>query len=195
MSAVMADAIPRRHPERELPSRHLEIASTRVQRRSRPKSFYALVAVGCLFSIVIVQLLISIMVSNGAYQISALQFQLKELTRDQQSLTDQLRVLTSPQNLSDTAETLGMVPNSSTAYLRLSDGVVLGTPHAAAAGKTLLHAQDGGPLIPNQLLNGLNLTPVSVVSPSTATTGAPESGVSAISVTSDNSGLPTPISR
>ncbi|MEO6941636.1 MAG: hypothetical protein ABI238_04405 [Terrimesophilobacter sp.] len=195
MSAVPA-AAPRRSPS-EVPShpRRLDVVSTRQQRKARPKSAYALVTVAGLFAILIAQLLLSIVVSNGAYQISSLQQQQKELTRDQQSLTEQLQVLESPQHLAANAEALGMVTNSSTAYLRLSDGAVLGKPVAAKASTGIRHGADGAPLIPNELLNGVALTPVSSVGAAPPAAGAPEPQGSTGSVASNNAGLPSPTTR
>ncbi|MCB1281212.1 MAG: hypothetical protein KDB18_06785, partial [Salinibacterium sp.] len=106
MSALPVEA-PRRHPVQPAPRRHLDVVSTRVQKKARPKAVYALVTVAGLFAILIAQLLLSIMVSDGAYQISSLQQEQKELSRDQQSLTEQLQVLESPQHLAANAQALG----------------------------------------------------------------------------------------
>jgi len=194
MSALPVEA-PRRHPAQPAPRRHLDVVSTRVQKRARPKAVYALVTVAGLFAILIAQLLVSIMVSDGAYQISALQQQQKELSRDQQTLTEQLQVRESPQHLAANAQALGMVTNSSTAYLRLSDGTVIGQPVAATASNGIRTGTDGGPLIPNQLLAGVGLTPASAVQTAPATAGAPAANASSASVASIDAGIPSPITR
>lgn len=175
--------------------RKLDIVQTRSQKRARPKSFYALVTVGGLFAILVAQLLLSIVVSDGAYQISALQQQQKELARDQQSLTEELHVLESPQHLAANAEQLGMVTNSNMAYLRLSDGAVLGNPAAAIPNDVILHGADGGPLVQNQLLNAVSLASITPASSTTVTPGAPQTPVVAGSVASNDAGLPSPITR
>ncbi|MBN9150509.1 MAG: hypothetical protein KF692_10840 [Cryobacterium sp.] len=194
MSALPVEA-PRRHPVQPAPRRHLDVVSTRVQKKARPKAVYALVTVAGLFAILIAQLLLSIMVSDGAYQISSLQQEQKELSRDQQSLTEQLQVLESPQHLAANAQALGMVTNSSTAYLRLSDGTVIGKPVAATASSGIRTGTDGGPLIPNQLLASVGLTPASSVHSATPTAGAPEANGSSTSVASSDAGIPSPITR
>lgn len=194
MSAVPARE-PRRRSETGANPRRLDVVSTRQQRKARPKSVYALATVGGLFAILVAQLLLSIVVSDGAYQISSLQQQQKELTRDQQSLTEQLQVLESPQHLAANAEVLGMVTNSSTAYLRLSDGAVLGKPLAARATTGLRQGKGGLPLIPNELLTGVALTPVSTVGDATTIAGAPGSQQSTGSVASNDAGLPSPNTR
>lgn len=195
MSAVPLEV--ERRPPAAAPhqSRTLDVVPTRNQRKSRPKSFYALVTVSGLFAILVAQLLLSIVVSDGAYQISALQQEQKELARDQQSLTEELHVLESPQNLAANAEQLGMVTNSSNAYLRLSDGAVLGNPAVAASSGVILLGADGGPLVQNQLLNGVPLTPIDPVSSTTSVSGAPQSPVATGSVPPDDAGLPSPITR
>lgn len=199
MSAV-AVRVPRREPVEEVGHRRrLDVVSSREQKRSRPKAVYALVTVGGLFAILVAQLLLSIVVSDGAYQISTLQQQQRELGRDEQSLTEQLHVLESPQHLAANAEALGMVTNSSMAYLQLSDGKVLGKPLAATASSGIRHGKDGAPLIPNELLSGVALTPVSSVAGvdagAGAATGAPGSQDGIGSVASNDAGLPSPNTR
>ncbi len=140
-------------PEHELPpvAPRIEIVPTRTQRRARPKIAYAAVVVAGVLAIVVTQLMISIGLSDGAYEISSLQTQQKELDRTNQTLTEQADKLSSPQNLAAAAESLGMVANSAPVYLRLSDGAVLGTPVAAAAGTPSVTG--GQALIPNSLLS------------------------------------------
>ena len=123
---LAAEFAPEFAPDVEQQRRHIEIVATRAQRRARPRLVYAAVTVAGLFAILIAQLLLSIMVSDGAYKIAALQGVQKELSRDQQTLSEQLHVLQSPQHLAANAESLGMVANTSTAFLRLSDGKVIG---------------------------------------------------------------------
>ncbi len=195
MSALPLEA-PRHSPEFVPPQpRRLDVVPTRGQRRARPKSFYALITVAGLFAILVAQLLLSIVVSDGAYQISALQQQQKELSRDHQTLMEELNVLESPQHLSANAEQLGMVTNSNTAYLRLSDGAVLGSPGAATASGSIMQGADGGPLVPNQLLKGVPLTPLTQVSSTTSVSGAPQSPATSGSVPSNDAGLPSPVNQ
>jgi hypothetical protein len=172
--------------------RHIEIVSTRAQRRARPRVVYALLTVAGLFAILIVQLLMSIAVSDGAYQIARLQTQQTELTRDRQVLAEHLRVLNSPQNLAANAESLGMVANTSSTFLRLADGKILGTPEAAKASAGSVVGPDGALLIADSLLNGVALlTP----QPGSTTTGAPTDPTVLGSVASEPEGLPAPITR
>lgn len=111
--------------------RHVEIVTTRAQRRARPKLAYAVVTIGALFAIFLAQLLLSILVSDGAYQVSALQDQQKDLLRTQDALTEQLNVLDSTQNLSAQAAHLGMVPNKYPYALDLGTGTTYALPGSA----------------------------------------------------------------
>lgn len=74
------------------------------------------------------RLLISVATDANAYAIAEKAQLSKNLTRDAQFVQEQLNVLNSPQNLSATAEKLGMISNSNPAYLRISDGKVWETP-------------------------------------------------------------------
>ena len=134
----------------------IQVVATRAQRKSRPRVFYAIVTVGVIFGIIVSQLLMSVVVSSGAYEIAELQQQNKELGRTYQSMTQDLDRLASPQNLAANAEALGMVTNSTPVYLRLSDGAVLGEPVAASPNAGVISGNRGG-LIPNSLLNDVAL--------------------------------------
>lgn len=152
VSTATSYSLPARSPrEAQEHPRHIEIISTRGQRRARPRIVYGLVAVGGLFLILMAQLLLSIALSGGSYQISALQTEQRNLARDQQTLTESLRVLQSPQNLAARATTLGMVMNNTgSGWLRLSDGAILKDPSAAAS--TSATDASGQSLIGNELL-------------------------------------------
>ncbi|TXN30677.1 hypothetical protein [Lacisediminihabitans profunda] len=191
-------SMPARSPrEVEEHPRHIEIVTTRSQRRARPRVVYALVAVTGLFVILIAQLLLSIVLSQGSYDISALQATHKELSRDQQALSENLRVLESPQNLAGRAEQLGMVLNTSGyGWLRLSDGAVLAAPTAADAASTV--GANGAALIPNVLLTPEMLASQSAAPGATGATttgtaaGAPATAGTGGSVASQPGALPAP---
>ena len=197
MSASVAYSFPATaSPAPQPQQRHIEIVSTRSQRRERPRLFYAVVTVGGLFAILLAQLLLSIVISDGAYEISALQVQQKELVRDQQTVTEQLQVLQSPQHLAANAAALGMVTNANPVYLRLSDGMVFGAPAPATASSSTALGDDGA-LIANSLLVDVPLaTPAApeVTAPA-STSGAPAADTAARSVASRTEGLPSPITR
>jgi hypothetical protein len=182
---------------REPTKSHIEIVATRSQRRARPRIVYALVAVGGLFLILIAQLMMSILLSNGAYQISSLQSTQKNLVRDQQTLTESLQVLQSPQNLAMQAESLGMVINSNgSGRIMLSTGAVLNPPTAAGAANATVTG--AGALIANSLLvPGMTAAEKAAAVAAAGTTpgatspGAPTAATATGSVTSGSIPAPT----
>ncbi|CAN5172967.1 hypothetical protein BH09ACT6_BH09ACT6_11560 [soil metagenome] len=156
----------------------LSLASTLVLRRRKPKLAYAAVVVIGVFAIVVTQLMLSIGLSNGAYQIESLQAQQKDLGRSNESLSEKLDGLSSPQNLAASAESLGMVTNVNPVYLRLSDGAVLGTPKAASAGTGSFTGGQSS-LTPNALIAGMAAAavPAPATTPSAPAAAAPPASV------------------
>ena len=195
MSAAPAVA-PLRRPGPATAPALTPVITTRAQRRARPRVAYAGVAIVGVFGILLTQLLLSIVLSDGAYRISALQSQTVELERDAQVLVESLDTFRSPQYLAANAESLGMVANASPAYLRLADATVLGAPVAAGAGSGVLDGRDT--MIGNVLLADMALvTPA----PNGGTPGvAPASAVPG-SLASDPvapappGALPSPVTR
>lgn len=161
MSAV-AYAMPTRRPrEQEIAPtqpRHIRIVTTRAQRRARPKLVYAIGAVLVIFAIFLAQLMITIALSSGAYQITGLQASQQNLSRAASALGERLNTLGSSQNLAANARALGMVGSSRAAFVRLSDGAVLGS--AAPAGGSAKSAKAIAALenaVPNSLLAAIPL--------------------------------------
>ena len=192
----LAYAAPQRPPRPQAPQpRHIEVVPTRDQRRTRPKVFYALVTVGALFALFMAQLLLSIVLADGAYQISGLRIEQRNLARQEQSLGEELNLLKSPQNLAKTAESLGMVVSGDTPmFLRLSDGKVLGSTGAAGDGSKLV---DGKSFVPNALLTA---STGSSTGSSTAAGQEPDTGAPAIETPTSNVAstpgtLPSPVTR
>jgi hypothetical protein len=138
------------------PFSHLEAVEPRRRRRAKPRLFYAGATVGAVLIIVVTQLLLSISVSQGAYQIGNLQSTHSSLHRSFQAASEAVNTLSSPQNLAANANALGMVSNGTPVYLRLSDGAVLGSPAAASAGAGTVTGASGN-LVPNALLSGVPL--------------------------------------
>lgn len=199
----LAYSLPAESPRApQTPDRHIEVITSRSQRKARPRAIYALVTVVGLFVILMAQLLLSILLSNGAYEITALQTKQTDLSRDAQTYTEQLNVLKSPQNLSAQAEALGMVMSTAPAvYLRLSDGAVIGTPTAMKASQAAVIG-DNSALISNSLLTGLPApgseaaaAAASGDAASTAGAGAPATTTTGGSVASTPGALPSPVTH
>jgi hypothetical protein len=215
MSTNLAVSSPLRRPREQFEviahPRRVKIVTTRAQRRARPKLVYALGATAVLFAIFLVQLLITIALSSGAYTITGLQSSEQELGRTASSLNERLDALGSSQNLQANALALGMVGSSQAAFLRLSDGAVLGS--AAPAGTAVAPTATDGSTdsVPNSLLTTVPLikstgaghgdanAPVSTLTnsqstegPSTASTG---STVSAQPNSPNAGDLPSPVTH
>jgi hypothetical protein len=163
MSTNLAYATPLRRPREGLEAapeypRRVQIVTTRAQRRARPKLVYALGAIGVIFAIFLAQLLITIALSGGAYRITDLQSTQQDLGRTASALNEKLDTLGSSQNLQANAVALGMVNSSQAAFLRLSNGSVLGSASAAGEAASPTAAQNGsGDSVPNSLLTTIPL--------------------------------------
>lgn len=155
-------------------------ASSARQRR-RPKAFFAYVTAGVMFGVMVAQMLLSVATESGAYEIADLQTANKEASRTYQQMTQEIDRLASPQHLARNAEALGMLSNNTPAYLRLSDGAVLGAP-TSGDGFTNIVANDGGSLVPNSLLADVPI--VTALPTSESATGTPSTGA--------DLGAPTP---
>lgn len=200
MSAVPVMSAPR--PRRSVPVvAPLEVVATRPQRRSRPRAVYAIATVAGVFAILLTQLMLSIVLSDGAYRITALEAQRIELDRTAQVLTERLNVYDSAQNVAANAEALGMVVSTvSPAFLLLSDGTVQGSPRPAGAGSGVLDGR--GDLVGNVLLNDVPLvTPATTGGAPASASGespapsSPGSLASAPSAPAPPGALPSPVTR
>ena len=74
--------------ERAGAERHIEIVAP--SKHSKPRVVYALSAVTCVGAIVVAQLLLSVGISQGAYEISALRASQVELGRTADSVSEEL---------------------------------------------------------------------------------------------------------
>ena len=137
-------------PERtDDPRRRLRVLDAPARRR-RPKLFYGIVAVLGAFLIGAAQMSLSIMTTQGTYEVAALTTQQRDLTYQKQILYDDVAGLSSPQYLAANAAALGMVINEAPSYLRLSDGAILG-PSEVAMGMSSVDAIGRG-AVPNALI-------------------------------------------
>jgi hypothetical protein len=116
----------------EAPRRHLEIAP-RTQRRVKPRLGHVVVTVTGIAAILLIQLLLSFVLADGAYYISSLQGEQRDLLREEQALDERLELLGSTQNLTANAEALGMVASGNPIFLDVTSGGVSGSGSAAGA--------------------------------------------------------------
>lgn len=143
--------------------------------RRRPRVLYAAVALLGALAIAATQMGLSIAMTEGGYVERTLAQEQRQLELDRQSATDALSGLTSPQFLAANAASLGMVITESPAYLRLSDGAILGT--GAAAGASAVDVGSRGS-VQNDLLQGVPLVtdPAETLAGHEATPETPATG-------------------
>lgn len=196
MSAVPAMSLPARRPlgleQPEVrPGSRPQLRPAPEQRR-RPRLAYAVTALAGIAAIVIAQLLFSVAMTEGAYEIDGYKVTQTKLDRETQVLREQIDALESPQFLAANAEALGMVPNAAPVYLRLSDGAVLGQPTAAADG-----AVGAAGSVANSLITDVPLvTQQAAGETGAAASAAPEAAADTPAATAPaapaGGGLPTP---
>ncbi|MBG6237928.1 hypothetical protein IWX78_000883 [Mycetocola sp. CAN_C7] len=197
MSATAAASHPRRafapapHESAPRPVRAVPAAAAR---RARPKLAYAVVAVAGVLTMVVVQLLLSVGLSHGAYEISSLQRQETTLGWQKQAVAGELLEVSSPQFIAANAQALGMIINGTPAYLRLSDGAVIGVP-AAATTETDIPVGAAN-LVANSRIDGVPLVTVPGASVDADASGTgvatPEEPVAPLSL---DDGIPAPQTR
>ncbi|WP_235007892.1 hypothetical protein [Microbacterium timonense] len=140
-----------------VPGRRLRAVDAPARRR-RPKLFYGVVAVLGAFLIAGAQMALSIMTTQGTYELAALAKEQRDLTYEKQILYDDVAGLSSPQYLAANAAALGMVINEAPSYLRLSDGAILG-PSEVAMGSSSVDAIGRG-AVANSLITDTPLVTV-----------------------------------
>jgi hypothetical protein len=78
-------------------------------------------------------LMLNISIGKGAYALTELQSQQRQLTIQQQALSQNVEDLGAPQNLAAQAKKLGMVPAPNAAFVNVPGGKVDGDPAVATA--------------------------------------------------------------
>jgi hypothetical protein len=81
-------------------------------------------------------LLVNTVMAGGSFRLHDLQATSDQLTDRQQALRQDIAVQAAPARLAARAKALGMVPSQSPAFLRLSDGKILGVAQAATVPPT-----------------------------------------------------------
>ena len=133
----------------DAPNRRLRVVEAPATRR-RPRLLYGVVAVLGAFLIAGAQMALSIMTTQGSYEVAALTAEQKDLTYQKQILYDEVAGLSSPQYLAANAAALGMVIDQSPSYLRLSDGAILGASEVALGSSSIDAIGRGS--VPNALI-------------------------------------------
>jgi hypothetical protein len=106
--------------------------------RSRARKAPFVVVVMTVLTIGLVGLIImSTVLQAQSFEAARLDRQAATLQTQQQSIGREVDRLQSPANVASRAIAIGMVPNANPAFLRLSDGKVLGEPEPAEAGSNI----------------------------------------------------------
>ncbi|KRF17401.1 hypothetical protein ASG90_08965 [Nocardioides sp. Soil797] len=112
----------------------VERARLRVVPRLSPNAprvpFVTLVSV-LLLAGVVGLLMFNTHMQQNSFAATELEQQANELTSRQQTLQMELEELRNPQRVAEQAQALGMVPSAHPAFLRITDGKVLGVPTPA----------------------------------------------------------------
>jgi hypothetical protein len=103
---------------------YLRLVATR--RSNAAKAPFIAVVVGILAVGLLGLLLLNTVLAQDAFRLHALQVQGRVLADQEQGLQREVERLQSPQSLASRATAQGMVPGGPPAFLRLSDGKVLG---------------------------------------------------------------------
>lgn len=192
----LARALPQRRPAAPAPARRLHAVDAPAVRR-RPRLAYGVIAVAGAVTIALAQMGLSILTTQGTFEVAALQQQQRDLTLQKQVLYDDVAGLSSPQYLAANAAALGMVINESPSYLRLSDGAVIGAGQAAA-GTSAVDAINRG-AVPNALVaeTPLVTAPDATIQgvPAAPPPDAPADGTGSTTPPPITDGLPTPATR
>ncbi|MEN9955411.1 MAG: hypothetical protein RLY34_218 [Actinomycetota bacterium] len=120
-------------PRRNLvaPKPHLRAVSLSGVRSARPGvALVGILTIGAL-SIAMLNLLLHILTSTAVYELADLQHQKRELTTTTQILAEEVDSLSSQQNLSNSAQKLGMIANANPVFLSIGEQKVFGKPKAA----------------------------------------------------------------
>lgn len=113
--------------ERTRPQLRL-VSPLRPERASR--GVFALIVTGLLGLGLVAMLLINTQLAQGAFVVSDLSQQLKQLQEQEAVLNEEVAAVAAPSALSSRARGLGMIPSETPVFLRVPDGEVLGTPKA-----------------------------------------------------------------
>ncbi len=118
--------LPTRSPSTAIKPRAIHPTRQAVSSATAPKLRYIVVTLIGIFGILGVQLMLSIAVSGGAYEIAGLKSEVRNSQQELQVVAEDINALVAPDTLATLAASMGMVADNNPAYLRLSDSAVLG---------------------------------------------------------------------
>jgi len=152
---VLSSALPWSAPARsEDQDRRLHAVGSGAHTK-RPTLMYGLAAVAGALAIAGAQMGLSILTTQGSYELKELTSQQRTVEWQKQILQDDVAGLSSPQYLAANAAALGMVTGQPPSYLRLSDGEVIGSGKAASSTSSVQALKKAA--VTNSLVSGVPL--------------------------------------
>lgn len=117
-----------------------------------PKLAHGVVALMGLVAIIVAQLVMSVVLSEGAYELRALQLEQAQVARTEQQLQERVSTLESPQSIAMSAEALGMENGEQRQFIDLASGEVLSGPDGLLVDNSSLVDRGSGLAVPNELV-------------------------------------------
>ncbi|QIK83304.1 hypothetical protein [Sanguibacter sp. HDW7] len=117
-------------PQPAAPSRIRLVASPATSRSRIP---FILLCIAMLGAALVAVLLLNTTMAHGSYEQRGLQREISQLAQEEQALLAQIDAASSPHALAEHATRMGMVQDSTPAFVRLADGKVIGDVTPAQA--------------------------------------------------------------
>jgi len=132
MSSLVSQARARAPRFAEAAVERARLSLVPVRRTRPPRAPFAVLVFAILGAGVVGLLMFNTHMQQASFYATRLQQQADDLTAKQQSLDLDLEQLRAPQRLAEAGKALGMVAPGVPAFVRLSDGTVVGTPTPAS---------------------------------------------------------------
>lgn len=136
MSSFLAPSRARRVRIADAVQERARLSLVRGGRTSAPRVPFAALVLTVLGLGLVGLLVLNTSLQQGAFQLREMQARAEQLTEQREALQLHVAELREPQRVASRAAAMGMVPNPSPAFLRLSDGKVLGNVEPAVAGSS-----------------------------------------------------------
>lgn len=129
VNGALRSSAPWTAPTPAAPKPRIRLVKAPIQTRSRIP--FVLLCMTIVAGALVGALLLNTTMARGAYEARELDTQLAQLAQTEQALLAEFDKLASPTELAKRARDLGMVQDSTPAFIRLSDGKIIGDPTPA----------------------------------------------------------------
>lgn len=109
------------------------MVSERDAKKLKPSLSAGLIFVLGIVAVLIGQISLNMVLTQDAYQLRALKIEKQSLATDVQIIQEEVSSLSSPQNLADAANMLGMIANPASVMLDIDSDKIYGKPSPARA--------------------------------------------------------------